>query len=169
MVLLVAWIGNPKDWLLWPSNKQVWCSLIFSFPRIKQYISKRWNWICRLHVLFGQRTSWGFLATLWVLPGSSKKTAIQLYHHWPMAWPPAPQVIVDMDHTTTHKQKWLFFLKASTDPKTINIDIGGMGVVRLKVKTYDEMAVFFEEPGMACHLHMCQWLVRLFCTVELSK
>ena len=35
-----------------------------------------------------------------------------------------------------------------TDPKTINIDIGGTGVMCLKVQTYDEMAVFFEEPGI---------------------
>ena len=53
-----------------------------------------------------------------------------------------------MEHTTTHKQKWLFFLKASIDPKTINIDIGGTGVMCFKAKTYDEMAVFFEEPGI---------------------
>ena len=81
---------------------------------------------------------------------------------------PCPQINVDMDHTTTHKQKWLFFLKASTDPKTINIDIGGTGVMCLKVKTYDEVAVSFEEPGIA-HLVFVFFHLHNLCPLHNNK
>ena len=64
------------------------------------------------------------------------------------------------DNTQT---KMAVFLKAYTDPKTINIDIRGTGVMCLKVKTYDEVAIFFEEPGItdvtsSDHRYLHAWL-----------
>ena len=81
-----------------------------------------------------------------MIPGSSKKQSSTFIIIDPCHDPLPPKSMLTWTiRPRTNKDGC--FLKASTDPKTINIDIGGTGVMCFKAKTYDEVAVFFEEPG----------------------